>query len=87
VAEVQAESVWTRRFLTHARTRAVDLVEVLHTDPGREVWRQVQVIEDLVEKQHVKTVTMDPSGVVETDLVEREPVVNLANTLWGWDRS
>jgi hypothetical protein len=87
VAEVQAESVWTRRFLTHARIRAVDLVEVLHTDPGREVWGQVQVIEDLVEKQHVKTVTMDPSDVVETDLVEREPVVNLANTLWGWDRS
>jgi hypothetical protein len=45
----------------------------------------VNLDEDEVE--HAETITVDPSDVVETDLVEREPVVNLANTLWGWDRS
>jgi hypothetical protein len=64
VTEVQAESAWTCRFLTHARIRAVDLVEVVHADPGGGRWSQVQVIEDLVEKQHVKTVTMDPGEAV-----------------------
>jgi hypothetical protein len=53
----------------------------------RTLWGGSVVDLDEDEDEHAETITVDPSDVVETDLVEREPVVNLANTLWGWDRS
>jgi hypothetical protein len=84
VAEVQAGSAGTRHFLTHAKIRAVDFVEVVQTDLGVGAGPSCRrphgegPVADLANEQHAKTVTADPAEVVEADLVGMRLVVNLA---------